>query len=395
MKNVLFLLLASALLHSCIEPFQIEQTDFKSYLVIEATITDEDKPQQVLISRTYPLDTVQSNPESNAVVQLSDSNGGAYTFTEAENGRYVSTDSFAAVAGQEYTLSVKTADGNNYVSDTAVMPPPTEITRVYASRELKDGLEDGIFIYVDSYDPSGNSKYYRYEYEETYKIIAPFFSAFELYIVTEDPNPVAGVRGRQEQELTCFTTELSNNEVVQTKTTALDEDMVTRFPVRFINRENYIISHRYSILVKQYVQSREAYEYYETLAALSGSESLFTQIQTGFLEGNIRSEGSNEENVLGYFQLSSVSQKRLFFNYTDFFPGERLPDYQLECTITSPQLADLVVQIELGLQKFWGGTDEDNPEIIQYTGPYLMVQAGCGDCTVLGSNVKPDFWQEQ
>ena len=59
--------------------------------------------------------------------------------------------------------------------------------------------------------------------------------------------------------------------------------------VRFINRNNYIISHRYSILVRQFVQSNEAFTFYETLNDLSRNESLFSETQPGFLAGNVSS----------------------------------------------------------------------------------------------------------
>lgn len=383
----------------CVEPYEIKNTDFNSYIVIEATMTDEHKTQQVLISRTFPLDTVQTNPERNAVVVLTDSNGSSYAFSEAAAGRYVSNASFAAVAGQSYTLSVQTSDGKRYVSETAVMPPAIEIEEVYAAREVKDGIEEGIFVYVDSYDPSGNSKYYRYEYEETYKITAPFFTPVDAYVVAPLPEPQVALRPRQQEERICYNT-LRSNTILQTKTTELNEDRVTRFPVRFISRESAVLRDRYSILVKQYVQTREAHEYYTTLAALSGSESLFNQIQTGFLEGNLRSEDNSEENVIGYFQLSSVSEKRIFFNYTDFFQGERLPEYFIDCEfLYAPLLtlggsSPLIDGIETRTIKYYDDYDSSNPLNLTDYGPYVMVPVGCGDCTALGSNLIPDFWEE-
>ena len=39
--------------------------------------------------------------------------------------------------------------------------------------------EEGVTIFVD-YEPTQDSKYFRYEYEETYKIIAPKWSPFEF-----------------------------------------------------------------------------------------------------------------------------------------------------------------------------------------------------------------------
>lgn len=399
MKNLFVIILYMAL-HSCVEPFQIEQTTFRSYIVIEANLTNENKIQEVSISRTFPLDTVLFNPERNAEVLVNSNNGDSYSFTEAENGLYVSNTPFAAASGISYTLSVKTSDGNTYVSEASLMPALNEISEVYASKELKEGEEEGLFIYVDSFDPTGQSKYYRYEYEETFKIIAPFWSPEDAFVVSPLPNPQVDVRRKTREERVCYST-IRSNAIIQKNTTGLSEDRVSKFPVRFISKENYMISHRYSILVKQFVQTRAAFSYYETLEALSSSGSLFTQIQSGFLEGNIKSLNDTNEKVIGFFQASSVSEKRLFFNFIDFFLGEPLPDYPFNCNLVSPPLikegpaSPLIDAINLGTLKFYEKYDQEgNPNNYSEYGPFLMIQTPCGDCTVLGGNSAPDFWIE-
>ena len=48
-----------------------------------------------------------------------------------------------------------------------------EIEDVYAERIINENNSEGMAIFVDSFDPTGNSRYYRYELEETYRVIAP------------------------------------------------------------------------------------------------------------------------------------------------------------------------------------------------------------------------------
>tara|TARA_R110000823_G_scaffold137800_2_gene267254 strand:- start:131 stop:1351 length:1221 start_codon:yes stop_codon:yes gene_type:complete len=398
--HILFTISIGILLHSCIDPFEIETIDFKSTLVVEGTITDKNETQRIMVSKTFPLDTVLMSGLSKAKVEVKDSNGSIYEFTETSTGIYTSKVPFAAVAGLTYSLTIQSNDGKTYISEDTSVPATSIIDNLYAERDFKDdGAEEGMFIYVDSYNPTGQSKYYRYEYDETFKIIAPFWSSADAYVVTPLPEPEVDIRARTEEERVCYKT-VSSNTIIQENTTEFSEDRVNKFPVRFINRENFILSHRYSILVRQFVQNRAAYAYYETLETLSGTESLFSQIQAGFLEGNIKSQ-TDKENVIGYFQVSTVSEKRIFFNYTDFFPGENLPDYVSDCPLLAPPLiteggaSPLIDGIEQNLLKYYSEySPMDDLLTTESPGPYYMVYSVCGDCTVLGDNTVPDYWIE-
>ena len=182
-QHILVILLPLGLV-GCVEPFEPEIVNFESVLVVEATITDENKLQEVLLSRAFPLDTMGIYGESGAMVQITDSEGATFDFTHQGDGRYVSNASFAARNGIGYQLKIITTDGKEYMSEEEIAPAPTQIDSLYAERDFKDGdANEGIFIYVDSFDPSGESKYYRYEYEETYKIIAPYWAEKDFFMI--------------------------------------------------------------------------------------------------------------------------------------------------------------------------------------------------------------------
>jgi hypothetical protein len=145
-----------------------------------------------------------------------------------------------------------------------------------------------------------------------------------------------------------------------------------------------MLSHRYSILVKQFVQSPEAYAYYETLKGLTQSSTdIFSEDQPGFLAGNISALDDPNENVAGFFEVATVDEKRIFFNYEDFFPGEELPPYILNCVPTISSGEDLARTLENNTHVFY-----------DINGGIRTVPRECGDCTALGSNKIPDFWEE-
>ncbi|PHS50951.1 MAG: hypothetical protein COB01_11505 [Lutibacter sp.] len=387
------------ILYGCVEPYEGTVKDFDDVLVVNAIITNEYKRQEVLLTRSYRFEDNGPTAEKNATVIVLDGEGGTFNFEETEPGKYLSVNPFAVEIGMNYSLSITTVNGNSYASNTMQLPvSSTTIGDLYAERITNnDGIE-GMGIFVDSFDPLGKSFYYRHEYEETYIIIAPFWTPFDLVVVSEG-FLIFGMRVilREREEKLCYGTDLSNT-IILHSTKELTEDRLSRYNVRFIDRDNYILSYRYSILVKQYVQTPEAFSYYETLKGLSqSSENIFSEDQPGFLAGNIFSLNDSKENVAGFFEIATVTEKRIFFNYEDFFPGEELPPFLKECDLIAPSLEGTVGSRSLlnaifyeGMVSFYDYNRNPGPN----EGPYLMVRSECGDCTTLGSNRSPDFWIE-
>lgn len=383
-------------LHSCTEEIDIDnQFKFEDVIVIEATLTDEEKVQKIFLSRTYEFNEEGPFPERNATVVITANEGLRIPFSEVEPGVYSSAEAFAAQPDVDYELSVTTERGRNYTSPKVQLSARTEIEKVYARRELNSIGNEIITILVDSNDPSRSSNYYRYEYEETYKIVAPDWTRNDFVVYEVDSISPDAIRPLEER--TCYNT-VNSNQIILTTTTNLSEDRVSGFPVRNISADDPVIGHRYSILVKQYVQSQEAYSYYDVLNQLSGSDNVLSQLQPGFIASNIRSTEDRNEKVLGFFQVSSVTEKRLFFNYEDFFPGEPLPPYFVECGRAAPPLVSpaipptypLFEAIDANLVKFL--IENINPGDLE--GPYVVVPRACGDCTALGTPEKPDFWED-
>ncbi len=394
-----YLWMAGALgfiLKGCIEPFEATFPSFESALVVEATLTNEVIPQTIFITRTFEFEKDGPLPESNASVQIV-TESDTYIFVESTPGIYVSEQAFSARPNVAYQLQIATQDGRTYKSNEMILPAATQIDNVKAERTTNDEGVEGVAILVDSFDPTGGSVNYRYEYEETFKIIAPFWRPKDLEIVPlAEQTELCEVRiipDNRSQE-TCYATDVSNT-IIQTSTTDLSEDRVDNFMVRFIPRDNYIISHRYSILVKQFVQSNAAFAFYETLSQFSGNESLFSETQPGFLEGNVFSEQSRDEKVLGYFEVASVSEHRIFFNYDDLFPGEDLPPYVDPCEFIAPLIrvgeppkCVLSAMVEAGTIGYIDVNDNPAPG----EGPFLVTPKVCGDCTEIGSPEPPEFW---
>ncbi len=380
------MLVIGILAYSCTEPFPIETKNFESVLVVEFTLTDEVIQHQVLLSRSYKLEGGGPKFESNAHVMIKDNAQNMYDFQESLPGTYVSSQAFAAQPGRTYQLFVNTADGHSYSSTGEQLPQSVPIDTVYAEKETNVDNVEGVEFFVDNHDPTGMSKYYRYTYEETYKVVAPYWASEELIIVSDDPQQLELVR-RETEARYCYKTQVSDN-IVLANTSGYVEDKLIRFPVRFISRGDYMLGNRYSILVKQYTQSVEAHNYLKSLAEFSGSENPFSESQPGFINGNITSDQDKEEKVIGFFEVSSLSTRRAFINFRDIFEDGPYPKYPYSCqvdTLPSMERPSIYEAVKNEDWIYLGPMPPPNTGL-------KMVYKPCGDCTFWADNQKPDFW---
>lgn len=384
-------------MYGCVEEIDIVETDqFENYLVVEATLTDQEISQEISLSRTYSLEDNVVPPESNADVKVTDSNGVEYSFEELSPGQYRSAEIFAAQPNINYTLTIRTQNGNLYESREMLLTSVNPIDELFFERDFNENGQEGVSVFVNNYDPLGQSNFYRFKYEESYKVIAPLWTSLDLI-----DNLAAGVASYDERfefiprstdELICYKTNVSNS-IIITNTKDLIEDRLNNFRVLFLNRNDFKIAHRYSFLLTQFIQSAEAYTFYQFLSEISESENLLSETQPGFLSGNITSLSNTEENVIGFFEVVSADTQRIYFNYEDLFSNELLPPYPIQCGIEN-FYAPLFDQLDEALAsrdyKFYLNNDE--PEELE--GPYFLVPAPCGDCTFYGDSSPPVWWEE-
>ncbi|MEC4003066.1 DUF4249 domain-containing protein [Flavobacterium sp. SUN052] len=396
----ILLLLVFTIFISCTDPYTLRTNNYEEALVIEATITNELKHQEIKITKTYRLEQNTPTIVSGAVVYVNDNLGNNYEFEE-QNGIYISVNEFQAQPNVQYKLKIITDDGKSYSSNSETLTNINPIQSIVPTVVSKNGFQ-GVDMVVNSYDPTNSSKYYRYDYEETHKIIAPKWVPVKAVVTYaapgSDPPGTIDLVPRTYEAQVCYSTNKSDK-IIQVSTNDLAEDRVI-LPIRFINKTDYTIANRYSIKVTQYVQNLASYTYYKTLNELSGSGSILSQNQPGFFFGNIKSDSNQDEKVIGYFEVASVSSQRIFFNFHDIFPNDNEPKYPYKCDINPENEAenlfkycfdplDLTCKGNLVLSLLF------NEQSVFYNfsdNKYELYPSPCGDCTKFSSNIIPSFW---
>jgi len=360
---------------ACVEPYYppSENGSTVGYLVVDGFLDGVKGTGTVKLTRSVILtDYRPSAPELDAVVTVEDENGGSFSLKEGLNGYYTADLNFDPASN--YRLHVKTQDGSSYTSDYI------QLKQSPAFDSLVWRAEDrGIRFYVNSHDDLGKTRYYRYRYEETWEYRVAFVSHYKS--VGGQPVP------RKENEMVTYCWDSRTSAPVLIKsTTNLTKDIVSMFPINFVDKGSRKLAITYSFLVEQRAISEDEYHFWDLIHKTNESlGGLFDPIPSQVF-GNMHNDGDPNNPVLGYFSGGYTKQKRVFINFEDLPKDlQTLDPLSYTCGIS-----DYTVNgdQELGSQIF--------VEVhVPYTNLWFVTSANCGDCTSLGgATTKPNFWPQ-
>lgn len=378
MMRPLYILLSFMLLMiSCISEFIPQVTEEEEMLVVEGLITDHPGRNTVKLSKSMPLgERSEAKPLGGCFVTIKDDMGKSFLLKETVTGTYVTDSStFRGEVGRYYTLHISIFKGNrtvNYESSPVEMKPVPPVDSLYYVKTIiseKSGNFNGVEgcqIYLDTRDPSGSCKYFRWEYFETWVLRLNF----------DVPNQ------------TCW---ISNNskEISIESTVAFSEDRISHRPVTYISNVTDRLRTKYSILVNQYSMNEDEYSYWKKLKNFTVSVGGLHDIIPSSIPSNIRCTENTGEQVLGYFSVSSISSKRIFI--TEKFEG--IIDWYADCaTDTIYGGPDEIEGLGISV---WTLFDTPPNPFVSPRIRILTTTRGCADCTERGTTLKPAFWPKE
>jgi hypothetical protein len=378
-KNILYLFYLVLLLSNCVQEFNPPSQGYDNLLVIEAFLSDSEDPFEVKLSRSTPIDTSAFIPESGASVRLSSDSGEEYALVESvDPGVYLYNGPIHAQIGKSYQIHVGTRNGNQYESSMVTMRETPEIDSVsFRFEEQASASLKGVQIYIDTHDPANNTWYYRWEWDEAWMFQTPYDS----YLIWDNGQ----ILPRDERINTCWKFGRSTSIDLST-TKNLSVDNISDYPLLYVSDQSDRLKLKYSINVKQYALSEESYNYWLELQKATESLGTLFDPQPTIVQGNIYNINDESDLVLGYFDASSVREKRIFITRGGL-PPMRLPNYYAVCT-DSIVSRGAIQEME---DQNWLLVSETTNEA--GFPAYLMSYPWCIDCTLHGTNKRPDFWE--
>src|SRR5690606_21196668 len=269
-----------------------------------------------------------------------------------------------------------TMGGEVYESDfipVIITPPIDSISWVQNS-------EKDVEINISTHDPSNNTRYYRWDYEETWEIHSAWTSEYYFDNMTERMYE----RDNPQILYFCWKT-LPSTEILMGSTAKQAEDIVRNLKLKTIKYGEQRLAVRYSIMLKQYGLTKDAFDYWQTMKKnTEGMGSIFDP-QPSVNFSNIRNVNNPEKPVIGFLSAGSYTSKRIFIrrNEIDWL-------YRRFCEdIVVPNIKDsLVLFFGTGSLIPTYGHFNEFGAIVGYSGS----TAPCVDCRLTGSPFRPPFW---
>lgn len=359
---------------SCVEPYDppVENKDVR-FLVVDAFLNSGDGSITANLFRTFPVySTEPAPPETKAIVMLEDDQGFSATLTETGNGAY-DLDGLSVNTGKKYRLHIRTADKEEYLSAFVTIKTTPPIDSVFWAAEA-----DGVRVYLNTHDDSKSTRYYKWDYTETYEYTAAYPSNLKLVKGQVVP------RFENEYINRCWRTIPATNIHVGSSV-KFQEDIIRHAQLAALKRGSIKLSRKYSGLVRQQAISEEAYNYWSKLEQTTESlGGLFDAMPTQ-VTGNIHNTTNPDQPALGFFSGGTVEEKRIFISFYDL--PDRLQSYPSNFCTYDTIPADQIMYYT-----------DDTLLISSYGSPFTLGYTTsdniCIDCRVQGgTTTKPSFWQ--
>ncbi len=378
---------------SCKEPYNPPViANANSYLVVEGVINSGSDSTVITISRTVNLSArVTSNPVTGAMVTVEGDQNSSYPLFERSPGIYAAA-ALNLDNAHKYRLDIKTG-GEQYLSDFEPVlnsPPIDSVNFTIAG--------NGINIYSNTHDPTNTIKYYRWDFQETWMIHSNYDSFF-----ISNGDTVLARDYINDQIYTCWASDASSS-IILNSSARLTKSVIVNNPVTFVASTSEKLGDKYSILVRQYALSGDAYNFWVNLKKNTEQLGSIFDAQPSQINGNIHSVTKPNEPVIGYISVGGTASTRIFIT------NQQLPNWTVAqdgpvCSLDTYYYAAHILGVDTPINEVNEFINYDKgamyPQIpvnaISLPGKppigYSASTKECVDCTLRGSNKQPSFWK--
>jgi len=357
----------------------------QNYLVVDGVINSGSDSTIVYLSRTVKLNIKSfRNPEQGATLKVESDKNDVYTLQEIIPGKYIAVN-LNLPTDRKYRMHIITAENKEYASDfveNKITPP---IDSVYATP-----LVTGVQFSVSSHDNTNKTRYYRWDYTESWSYQMGQTASTLLYnngnIVSRNLDSLVNL---------CYKYPEHNSSIFLANSEKLTQDVISKSPLGYVDGSTGKITNVYEMLISQYALTAEAYKYWTLLKTNTEGMGTITDPQPSQSITNIHCITNPTEPVIGYVSVSTITLKRVFLaGRTLPFAVNQLAKDSVSCSggiiWVQPQntflsrLHAIMASGDTLLVRFETGKKGDG---------YSYETAICADCRLRGgTTTKPAYW---
>ena len=200
---------------------------------------------------------------------------------------------------------------------------------------------EGLQIFVNTHNPQNNTRYYKWQYKETWEFHSAYLSKLKYVI---DPTPQGDVYSLSPSVVAyyppdpydssifiCWQSD-SSTELFLGSSAALSEDLI-HLPITTIPTGSQKLTVLYSINIIQYGWSEAGYQFLQAMKKNTETTgSVFNPLPSQLI-GNIHCLSDPSKMVVGYFNVSPEQENRFFISAADvpdWTNGMSCPLYELQ-----------------------------------------------------------------
>lgn len=395
MKNIYYSLIGLGVLlvglTYCTEPYNPPEIKGNyNLLVVDGSVNSGNDSSFIVLSRSRNIgDTKEVVYENTASVLLEDERGALYPFVFLKSGKYA-LPPMVLDHSVNYKLRILLKN-KEYLSESFPIIQTPAIDSISWKRYGNE-----IRILANTHDDNNNSRYYKWDYVETWEYHAIAESLYEY---------IGGKLMRRNLQTnniyTCWRT-MPSSTISLASSAGLAKDVISEAIILKMPLSSYKISDKYSILVKQQAVTEKAFNYWVNIKKITEQGGSLFDPQPSQITSNIHCVTDPNEKVIGYIGASTESKQRIFISRKEI---ERyvVPDEYVGCRTDSvfakmpgpgpvpPKDPDWIkhsfasgklIPIHVGIAESTGDT------------VVLAASKECADCREKGGvTKKPDFWQ--
>jgi Domain of unknown function (DUF4249) len=320
----LTLIITILFLSGCIEDIPFKTDTGAGLLIVDGGFSDVDEPQAIMLSRTSTYG-LAPEPVLGATITVKSLDGKIGVYVEKEKGKYVlDPQILRGVSGQSYYLDITLGNKEKYQSEPEMMPARITPDSIFwdfgyefiANSNTFERKEEVVNLYVSTpFKAENKDAFLRWR----------LYSDFRFQTLSRC-NPFGSTT-------TCYySKELikSNINILSSKETGLARTNKARVDFSTI-APGYPFLERHYFSLYQHAITAKAYDYWQKINTVANQNgSIFDRVPAS-VKGNVFNKNNPKEQVLGYFEVSSVAIKRIFVTGGDIKQFYALYDKEGYC----------------------------------------------------------------
>lgn len=306
---LLILTLAFSCLGSCVYPYDsLPESRKGRTLVVDGRILIGGI-STIHLDYVIPL-SANSSVSPSGKAWIEDDLGNTFESASKDPSNSFSIPTETPKAGAASYRAVVEIDGERYFSDWVIPDKAPVIEDITFEADDND-----VSVMVDLRTGESQTGYAGFLLEETWEFHADEFPRSYIHTDTWEyftDREIADLDSLY-HHYWCYRSDTSKS-VIMLDYSGLEGDVVKSFPVKRFPRTDSRNHKRYSVNVKAFSLSKDAYDYSRKLREMSNVGSdLFTP-DPGVLNGNLHCETNPDQNVMGIVLAGQVTTKRAFMN---------------------------------------------------------------------------------